>query len=111
MIRRPPRSTLFPYTTLFRSLFLHRREKRVRIDKVESVAERIACRHDIDRGRHRGRRGENVLRPLVPAEPFEKCIAAERDAHCEERCAGRFAAQAPYDPAYLIRVTHVIGPR
>src|SRR2546425_2317484 len=25
MIRRPPRSTLFPYTTLFRSLFLRRR--------------------------------------------------------------------------------------
>src|SRR5260221_4744377 len=24
MIRRPPRSTLFPYTTLFRSLHLHR---------------------------------------------------------------------------------------
>src|SRR2546430_4038064 len=26
MIRRPPRSTLFPYTTLFRSLLLHRRQ-------------------------------------------------------------------------------------
>src|SRR2546427_5441317 len=26
MIRRPPRSTLFPYTTLFRSLFLDRAE-------------------------------------------------------------------------------------
>src|SRR2546422_5719132 len=26
MIRRPPRSTLFPYTTLFRSLFCQRRE-------------------------------------------------------------------------------------
>src|SRR3712207_8611251 len=25
MIRRPPRSTLFPYTTLFRSLHQHRR--------------------------------------------------------------------------------------
>src|SRR2546430_7638986 len=25
MIRRPPRSTLFPYTTLFRSLELHQR--------------------------------------------------------------------------------------
>src|SRR5256885_5388658 len=25
MIRRPPRSTLFPYTTLFRSLLAHRR--------------------------------------------------------------------------------------
>src|SRR5260370_5836195 len=24
MIRRPPRSTLFPYTTLFRSVFAHR---------------------------------------------------------------------------------------
>src|SRR5258708_17552004 len=24
MIRRPPRSTLFPYTTLFRSLFLYK---------------------------------------------------------------------------------------
>src|SRR3712207_8957326 len=27
MIRRPPRSTLFPYTTLFRSLFESAREK------------------------------------------------------------------------------------
>src|SRR5437868_13323820 len=27
MIRRPPRSTLFPYTTLFRSLFLGRGER------------------------------------------------------------------------------------
>src|SRR3712207_8873150 len=26
MIRRPPRSTLFPYTTLFRSLVAHRAE-------------------------------------------------------------------------------------
>src|SRR3712207_8314685 len=28
MIRRPPRSTLFPYTTLFRSLFCWRRWRR-----------------------------------------------------------------------------------
>src|SRR2546427_10164985 len=28
MIRRPPRSTLFPYTTLFRSLYSGRRRKR-----------------------------------------------------------------------------------
>src|SRR2546430_16970901 len=26
MIRRPPRSTLFPYTTLFRSCFIYRQE-------------------------------------------------------------------------------------
>src|SRR2546422_3622436 len=30
MIRRPPRSTLFPYTTLFRSLRCHPERKRVR---------------------------------------------------------------------------------
>src|SRR2546429_1907004 len=30
MIRRPPRSTLFPYTTLFRSLVRVRRRARVR---------------------------------------------------------------------------------
>src|SRR2546430_7669734 len=28
MIRRPPRSTLFPYTTLFRSLLDHERRRR-----------------------------------------------------------------------------------
>src|SRR5438309_7996975 len=28
MLRRPPRSTLFPYTTLFRSLVSHRGEQR-----------------------------------------------------------------------------------
>src|SRR5690349_23989923 len=28
MIRRPPRSTLFPYTTLFRSVVCHRRGER-----------------------------------------------------------------------------------
>src|SRR3712207_9116631 len=38
MIRRPPRSTLFPYTTLFRSVhggrFVHR---------VEVIVERVEC--------------------------------------------------------------------
>src|SRR2546421_6214844 len=38
MIRRPPRSTLFPYTTLFRSLFLgHFRELSFRIMQVVDV--------------------------------------------------------------------------
>src|SRR5258708_16586886 len=37
MIRRPPRSTLFPYTTLFRS------------DTLEVVAERQQCRLDVPR--------------------------------------------------------------
>src|SRR3712207_8385199 len=35
MIRRPPRSTLFPYTTLFRSPFCHNADSRV-IDSREA---------------------------------------------------------------------------
>src|SRR5689334_24098116 len=42
MIRRPPRSTLFPYTTLFRS---HRRRQRPRVGRVRG-----------------GRRGEAAVR-------------------------------------------------
>src|SRR2546430_3825640 len=34
MIRRPPRSTLFPYTTLFRSLALARREAMLVLDRA-----------------------------------------------------------------------------
>src|SRR5256885_10828831 len=39
MIRRPPRSTLFPYTTLFRSVGLGRREL---TERVAGWKERIA---------------------------------------------------------------------
>src|SRR5690349_24151750 len=37
MIRRPPRSTLFPYTTLFRSLVLGHRIAGTRISRRELV--------------------------------------------------------------------------
>src|SRR3712207_8585543 len=46
MIRRPPRSTLFPYTTLFRS----------------AVLRRLPLRHDRDQGPHPG----GVLPSLRP---------------------------------------------
>src|SRR3712207_6870135 len=36
MIRRPPRSTLFPYTTLFRSLAVARVDQRVEAEADES---------------------------------------------------------------------------
>src|SRR2546422_7580821 len=38
MIRRPPRSTLFPYTTLFRSQFHGRRIARVHLDRAPAPA-------------------------------------------------------------------------
>src|SRR3712207_7284483 len=40
MIRRPPRSTLFPYTTLFRSLALRRRVRQ----QTDVIREHLATR-------------------------------------------------------------------
>src|SRR5260370_23922679 len=46
MIRRPPRSTLFPYTTLFRSHLFHRHRERVLVPK-HSHGQRIADQHNV----------------------------------------------------------------
>src|SRR3712207_8792352 len=56
MIRRPPRSTLFPYTTLFRS------------ECVARVSERDAARHCTGsvRRRRRFRRADHWLSPDRP---------------------------------------------
>src|SRR5256885_6196397 len=51
MIRRPPRSTLFPYTTLFRSL--HSKGRRANEEEVQNRAARVlspvrrACRASV----------------------------------------------------------------
>src|SRR3989449_8501568 len=60
MIRRPPRSTLFPYTTLFRSLllFVHgfrRLERLARLQLALRLDRRFGLGLGIDRG-HLGRR-------------------------------------------------------
>src|SRR2546430_5736706 len=39
MIRRPPRSTLFPYTTLFRSVIDFQRQKRFECDRPSGFYE------------------------------------------------------------------------
>src|SRR5687767_15896921 len=54
MIRRPPRSTLFPYTTLFRSQGEHRHA----LDEAHEEAERARARSDHDGGAQRDRRSE-----------------------------------------------------
>src|SRR3712207_8966261 len=54
MIRRPPRSTLFPYTTLFRSL-------------AAGMAELGVLSAEEERGWEA--RFEHATRPLVPASP------------------------------------------
>src|SRR2546427_4341458 len=49
MIRRPPRSTLFPYTTLFRSPALQRRPA-----VLQQALHRAGGRHDADAARAPG---------------------------------------------------------
>src|SRR3712207_8190458 len=47
MIRRPPRSTLFPYTTLFRSVrFI--REAEVTVDQVAGLVNRLRSHGDLE---------------------------------------------------------------
>src|SRR5690349_22442877 len=51
MIRRPPRSTLFPYTTLFRSQVRHRRIHALDLPGVGDLAGRLVDRRsDRDSG-------------------------------------------------------------
>src|SRR3712207_7876203 len=45
MIRRPPRSTLFPYTTLFRSLAVLLAQVLDRVDRAHDKADQRADRH------------------------------------------------------------------
>src|SRR3712207_8416217 len=48
MIRRPPRSTLFPYTTLFRSPLLYPDENRARQGFTEGVGSPVFVLHRDD---------------------------------------------------------------
>src|SRR2546425_5057566 len=57
MIRRPPRSTLFPYTTLFRSEMVLERDGRVRLRHRDELALRPPLGHqELDSAA--GERGE-----------------------------------------------------
>src|SRR2546430_6367999 len=49
MIRRPPRSTLFPYTTLFRSFALHQRRVESDMKSRKSARENLHQVGDGDR--------------------------------------------------------------
>src|SRR5258708_13858832 len=86
MIRRPPRSTLFPYTTLFRSPF-------VAFSYSKSPSKSPPRRGEGGEERRGGDGKANLLNPLTPTTPFpsfslkkkkkkrqEKTQASARDA-------------------------------
>src|SRR3712207_9361730 len=94
MIRRPPRSTLFPYTTLFRSdqvvfellgELLARRGDLVRVDQVGHEADRVLDRLLGEEGLL-AVLGEDVAAPGAaighdPPEAGGAGVAREREGH------------------------------
>src|SRR3712207_8493802 len=71
MIRRPPRSTLFPYTTLFRSALRFFRFAQCRIGEVELI---------ISRSGYTGELGYELYTPADQAGPlWEYLLEKGRD--------------------------------
>src|SRR2546429_7353913 len=63
MIRRPPRSTLFPYTTLFRS----ESERRKRVALADELHTTVRLYRNVDAElHHRGPGAEDQWAPLSP---------------------------------------------
>src|SRR3989442_10025397 len=83
MIRRPPRSTLFPYTTLFRSASSRRRRRpdgggvRSQESGVRSVAPPLPARRERGSGRARQR--------LAPTRPTPWPRSEEHTSELQSR--------------------------
>src|SRR2546426_7845595 len=81
MIRRPPRSTLFPYTTLFRSLGRAAEipDVRIAVAREERVARELVARPLADHG---ARGVADVV--LVEGQQRAEAGSGERGAHARE---------------------------
>src|SRR3712207_9038057 len=97
MIRRPPRSTLFPYTTLFRSLG---RPEAARVLKEASIAEARA-RQAAQQEQLLADEAIAVAQRQLALRQAE--ITAETDAAKARAAAAGPLAQAAQDQAILIR--------
>src|SRR2546430_3959392 len=71
MIRRPPRSTLFPYTTLFRSEFAR--------DRLEQIATVRGIFGQCNRTAN-----ANLWRLLVPGGPSPRAMVNRSEEHTSE---------------------------
>src|SRR2546430_12037348 len=79
MIRRPPRSTLFPYTTLFRSFSARLRRAELRVCKVFTrLQARKNLTHSQKKARLRARPGEKETK-LIPVG-----LSFRSEAHTSE---------------------------
>src|SRR5687768_18288171 len=78
MIRRPPRSTLFPYTTLFRSLTDNLRDVE---DRLHRKSERVAT---LERELHALRATERELQASLEARVANAHAEARSEEHTSD---------------------------
>src|SRR3989442_4766213 len=101
MIRRPPRSTLFPYTTLFRSLMADYRwpeagkrsliGKRIsRLDGPVKSSGRVKYTYDVDR--------PNMLYGKMVLSPYAQATIKSIDTSAAEKMPGVKAVQVMREP-------------
>src|SRR2546427_6865717 len=87
MIRRPPRSTLFPYTTLFRSEFHGSHRRRCALSGGDARSERSAAaraRLPARTARREAARGQNLrsLRPQGRSEEHTSELQSQSNIVC-----------------------------
>src|SRR3712207_5224161 len=119
MIRRPPRSTLFPYTTLFRSHLSPRIPEDVafaesRIRKETIAAEDIL--HDLGAfsmmssdSQAMGRVGEVIIRTWQTAHKMKVQRGALNGERNDNARVKRYIAKYTINPAIAHGISHVVG--
>src|SRR5438034_10561320 len=107
MLRRPPRSTLFPYTTLFRSRLSHvvDRERDVPVAGPELVGATVVVVRQLELFVLAGD-AEEVVRRLLLAVPDDVHVATELEA---ERLVEGAALLRIRDPVHRVQVTRHAG--
>src|SRR5256885_12233352 len=102
MIRRPPRSTLFPYTTLFRSLLGGGRLSRVHRADAKLVVQKQRCpRRSGTPGRTAARSEEHTSELQSPCNLVCRLLLEKKKPHHDSTAAAR-----PARAAHSTRTTH-----
>src|SRR2546422_10126295 len=104
MIRRPPRSPLFPYTTLFRSIEFPRHDALERADRVLEL--HVLALEPGELGGHEERLRQEALYPA--GARHELLVLFGQLVHSEDRDDVLEVLVALQDPLYLDR--HLVVP-
>src|SRR3989442_7274046 len=100
MIRRPPRSTLFPYTTLFRSAAVSARDLAHQGQPQSRPCAPPTAREPVERPEHTLALRVRNARPMVADGELRLALGAAH-AHFDGRCAvaRRVLQEVPDHPA------------